>query len=250
MKLKDIIITTIVVLGFGFILMLFSGHYFGRNFFFPAEAEQEYIPYHETRETAEIQTENPIEVQKANIIQNMSDFKWMSMDLGDEEFVLEEALEPTVDVAKEIEVVEAHLPQVVYGVAGKYMDGAVYDYLVSELRANGIEWWLTYAVCEAFQESGFNTQAKAPHGDGFDCGLFQYYDKYWESKCRLYGIAEWPNSIFDPYVQIQIYCKEFASRLQDATIEQALSDHYTGGQGYYEKYVNDVLQWKELLTTK
>lgn len=191
-------------------------------------------------------------------VPQMTGFGYLMDDLeaGDLDELLEEP-ETTTDsetVSEKVEpweVVEARIPYVTYGVDGQYMDENVYEALVTELRRRGIEWWLPYAVCEAYQESRFDMNAKATHGSGFDCGLFQYYDRYWDSKCKKYGLTEWPNGIFDPIAQVYIYACEFSERLgSGASIEQTLSDHYTGGQGYYEQYVVDVLQWVDHLTTK
>lgn len=180
---------------------------------------------------------------------SMTGFGFLMEDLGEGlEVLLETA---AVEPVHGWEMVEARIPYVTYGVDGHYMDDTVYEHLASELRRRGIEWWLPYAVCEAFQESTFNPNAQAPHGDGFDCGLFQYYDRYWESRCSKYGITEWPNSIFDPIVQVEIYAAEFGERLNaGASIEKALSDHYSSGAFYAEQYVNDVLQWVDHLTER
>lgn len=117
-----------------------------------------------------------------------------------------------------------------------------HDFLAQRLADLGIEWWLPYAEAQMFQESRFNPRAENPNG--IDKGLFQYRLPFWKKTSRQAGIEVNDDSIFDPYIQIAVYCYYVRQRLDAGrSVDEVISDHYTGGYGYSAEYVSDVKQW-------
>lgn len=114
------------------------------------------------------------------------------------------------------------------------------DTLTAELGKYGIGWWAPYAVCQAYQESRFDIYAQ--NKNGLDKGLFQFRITYWNEYCSKAGMKSY--DIFDAKAQIRAYAYSVATKLAAGeTVEQVISDHYTGGAYYDQTYVSDVLQW-------
>lgn len=129
-----------------------------------------------------------------------------------------------------------------YSVDGHVLNEDLQNFLYDCLDAKGCSWWYEYALCQAYQESRFNTGCVNPRNLE-DKGLFQYKERYWAATAAQYGYS-YPD-IFDPYVQIDVYTSQIADRCASRYGDPwyMLSDHYTGGYGYNQGYVNDVTQW-------
>ena len=127
----------------------------------------------------------------------------------------------------------------VYSVDGETMDLDLQRFLWEELKIEGIEWWMPYAILTAYQESQFNVYDIT---NGRDYGIYQFYMVDWPEKCARYG---YPGAdIFNPYVQIIVYVKQTANRLKNlgCSIEDTISRHMMSDWcEYNEKYVSDVL---------
>ena len=128
-----------------------------------------------------------------------------------------------------------------YAVAGVMLDPSIGNFLKSELDKAGIGWWMTYALCCAFQESHFNPRAVSR--DGKDKGLFQYREKYWDNS---------RGDIFDPYAQIRLYVQQTANRLRAGlSIQETISRHMMSDWGEYNQaYVDQVMQWFDKVEVK
>jgi len=134
-------------------------------------------------------------------------------------------------------------PYIFYSISGKEFDRGLSMSLQEYLAREGIEWWLPYAVCQAFQESSFDPEQITVYSSGTDCGLFQFRERFWEDHCRMAGVY---GDIMDPHVQLQVYAKVVAQRIHSGrTTAETISDWYTGGEGYSQEYVDAVLQWEE-----
>lgn len=129
-----------------------------------------------------------------------------------------------------------------YSVDGQVLAEDLQLYLYSCLERKGCAWWYEYALCQAYQESRYNTGVVNPRNLE-DKGLFQYKERYWPAVTAKYGYSN--PDIFDPYVQIDVYTSQIAERVVTRYGDPwyMLSDHYTGGFGYNQQYVNDVIQW-------
>lgn len=114
---------------------------------------------------------------------------------------------------------------------GVVLNQDIANYLYEKLCENNIGWFMPYAVCIAFQESGFNPNAVSP--DGKDRGLFQYRITYWDN-----------GDIFNPYHQVDIFVSQMSNRANlGLTIEEMISRHNMSDWGAYnQKYVDQVLQ--------
>ena len=111
----------------------------------------------------------------------------------------------------------------IYEVDGERMDLDLQRFLYEELKSQGIEWWMPYAILTCYQESGFDIYDIT---NGVDMGLLQYRVTYWDERAARYG---YPGAdIFNPYVQIYIYVRQTAERLNSGcSIESAISRHKT-----------------------
>lgn len=126
----------------------------------------------------------------------------------------------------------------IYMVDGDVLDYDLQRFMYEELKSQGIEWWMEYAVLTAYQESGFDVYDIT---DGIDYGLLQYRITYWEERAARYG---YPGAdIFDAYVQIYIYVRQTAERLNSGlSISETISRHKQSDWGPYDqKYVNQVM---------
>lgn len=132
---------------------------------------------------------------------------------------------------------EAYHP--LYAVDGEVMDEDLQRFLWEELKIEGIEWWMPYAMLTAYQESSFDVYDIT---NGRDYGIYQFYIEDWDEKCARYG---YPGAdVFNPYVQIIVYVKQTANRLKNlgCSIEDTISRHMMSDWcGYNAKYVSDVL---------
>ena len=128
-----------------------------------------------------------------------------------------------------------------YSVNGQVLDCCLQVYLYDRLEEKGIEWWYEYALCQSYQESRYDIYA-VNQTNFEDKGLFQYKQRYWAGIAAQYGRGG--ADIFDPYAQIDVYTSQIAERINKGEdVYSAISDHYTGGSGYSQKYVNEVMQW-------
>ena len=154
--------------------------------------------------------------------------------------------------AAEVETTEETVPETeseapettpVYEVDGIILNEEVQAFLYRCLEAEGIEWWMPYAMMQIRQESRFDVNATSLRADGtYDRGLLQYSEKWWPWHCEQYGYTG--SDVYDYYAQIAIYAKQVAERLNAGKdIAETISDHYTGGAYYNAQYVADVLQW-------
>lgn len=137
----------------------------------------------------------------------------------------------------------------IYSVNGDILDQYIQQYLYDQLRDKGCEWWYEYALCQAYQESRFDKGCVNPRNLE-DKGLFQYKERYWAATAAQYGRPD--ADIFDVYAQIDVYTSQIAERCVTRYCDPwyMLSDHYTGGYGYSQQYVNDVIQWLPTMEEK
>lgn len=128
------------------------------------------------------------------------------------------------------------------GCCGKFLPDYFFYSLVDAHVDAGIEWWLPYAIAEAFQESSLSFTCEA--SNGLDKGLWQYRTTFWPSRCEKYGLPAGAD-IFDPYNQLAVYVQEFSARLNSGlTPEEALAAHFNSGDPAEDKkYVADVVRW-------
>ena len=149
-----------------------------------------------------------------------------------------------------VHAVELHhddeAPYRFYRVAGYEMPKEVSMFLQECLAQEGIEWWLPYAACQAYQESNFDVWQVTIYPSGVDCGLFQFREQFWpdhEAMAGYYG------DLMDWRVQCRVYARIIAQRLRSGrTISEVISDWYTGGyDGYCQEYVDEVMQWSDRL---
>lgn len=134
------------------------------------------------------------------------------------------------------EPTEAYFP--IYTVDGETLDHDLQRFMYEELKSQGIEWWMEYAVLTAYQESGFDVYDIT---DGIDYGLLQYRITYWPERSARYGYPD--ADIFNPYVQIYIYVRQTAERLRSGlSISDTISRHKQSDWGPYDQeYVNQVM---------
>ena len=112
----------------------------------------------------------------------------------------------------------------------------------ARLKANGIEWWLPYALAQSFQESRWLIGAE--NTNGLDKGILQYRITYWSSMCVQHGYPA-DTSVFDWRVQIAIYAADTARRLASGcSVEDTISRHKQSDYGSYDgQYVGYVMRW-------
>ena len=123
-----------------------------------------------------------------------------------------------------------------YRVGGHNLDREIGDFLLGELRARDLEWWMPYALAQMFQESRLDPMAQ--NKNGLDKGILQYRVTYWD----------WTRGdIFDWKAQIRLYVEQTARRLASGcSIWETISRHNTSDYGTYnQEYVDQVLRWIE-----
>lgn len=152
------------------------------------------------------------------------------------------AVETTTKRVEETEVSETQVKTI--QVNGKSMEESLQRFLYESLKEYGCEWWFEYAMCQAYQESNFIVDCISTHQgeNNNDCGLYQFKEKWWswyEEEAGVFG------DIMNPYVQIEVYAFHVCRWINEGlSVEQVLSNWYTGGQGYYQEYVDQVMRWK------
>lgn len=154
-----------------------------------------------------------------------------------------EDLDVEVDLTEASETIqstEAADPEMwIYTVDGSMLDIETQIYINNVLYELDIHDWMPVMMCQIYQESRNNHFAEA--SNLLDKGLLQFRSTYWPEYCARWGITA---DIYDSRAQIAIYAREIRQRLMNGeTMEQAISDHYTGGVYFDATYVNDVLKW-------
>lgn len=197
------------------------------------------------KKTAVLETEAKVEevAEEIETVAETVHFECVPM-----EYIEVSGTEPT-ETAEEIEETEEAIELTpVYEVDGYVLNEEVQAFLYKALAAEGVEWWMPYAMMQIRQESGFDVNATALRADGtYDKGLLQYAEKWWPWHCEQYGYEG--SDIYDYFAQIAIYAKQVGERLNAGKdIAETISDHYTGGAYYNAQYVADVLRWAN--TTK
>lgn len=132
----------------------------------------------------------------------------------------------------------------IYRIMGEEIDPYVQKRLYMVLAKAGIAYWYETAICQLFQESRGNCGAVSK--DGKDHGIFQFRLEYWDEVCEQYGHAG--ASIYDVDVQIDIYVRQTAARLNAGlSADEVISRHKTSD--YVTEidwqYVAQVRQWFE-----
>lgn len=111
----------------------------------------------------------------------------------------------------------------IYSVDGDILDLDLQRFAWEELKSKGIEWWMPYLMLTAYQESSFNIYDIT---DGLDYGLLQYRITFWDERAERYGYAG--ADIFNPYVQIYIYVRQTAARINAGlSVSETISRHKT-----------------------
>lgn len=144
-----------------------------------------------------------------------------------------------IDVVTETEPEETEEYFALYTVNGHLLDEDLQKFLYLELTANGIEWWMPYAMMQMYLESAFDVYE---HKNGKDFGLLQYRKQFWPEKAARYGLAG--ADIYNPYAQIHVYVQETRKRLKEYGLDiyETISRHKTSDYGSYDAaYVNAVL---------
>lgn len=150
---------------------------------------------------------------------------------------------PLAIPTKEEEVVDTpDVEEVIplFRVDGRVLDTDLQEFLYRYLDKHGIGYFYPYALAIARQESGYDIYDVSY---GTDCGLFQYRSTYWKEVSERYGYKD--ADIFNPYIQIDIFCRQMAARLNDmgCTINEAISRHMMSDWGNYNPdYVEAVMQ--------
>lgn len=127
----------------------------------------------------------------------------------------------------------------IYSVNGYIMPVEWQEHLYRQLDRYGIAYWMPIAICQAYQESGFDADQVT---NGIDMGLYQYREPYfreWEDRAYVES-----GDIFDPYHQIDVYTSMVSQWLSEGQTESwVISNHNTGGWGdYSQSYVDQVAQ--------
>lgn len=126
-----------------------------------------------------------------------------------------------------------------YRCDGVVMDEDLQRFLYEQLELHGIEWFFPYAIAQSTQESECDPTNVT---NNLDYGLYQYRITFWAEVSERYGYKD--ADIFNPYIQIDIYVHQMATRLNEYGLDvyETISRHYTSDWGTYnEKYVSDVM---------
>lgn len=150
--------------------------------------------------------------------------------------VATETEEPSYEPSTEAEEV---IP--LYRIGGADFDVCRQMEIYGHLKSVGCEFFYEYALCQAFQESRDNPYAENPNG--LDKGEFQFRRTYWDGLTEKYGING--ADIFDFYAQTYVFSRRVAefTSVYGQDVLSIISAHNTGGYGYNQAYVNQVIQW-------
>ena len=160
------------------------------------------------------------------------------------EYIIETTTETTTE-----EVTTTEPKQMYYTVNNAFIGYDLSDYLYDELKKHNIEWFFEIALCQLYQESRYNSNAKGY--DGYDQGIAQLRVVYWDYFKQLSGISN--ADPFNPYDSISIYACLMAKNLKATNndIKLALSTYNTGNKyNYNADYVKHILGWKNTLAEK
>lgn len=129
----------------------------------------------------------------------------------------------------------------VMSVNGAVLDQDLQLCLFNALKEHELEWFMPWALCQAYQESRFDPYAVSPNG--MDKGLFQFREIYWTWFQDEYGVR---GDIFDAKTQIRMYVENVAKwYAETGDLNMVISAHYTGSCEYNAEYVATVLGWMQ-----
>lgn len=129
----------------------------------------------------------------------------------------------------------------VYSVNGETLNPDFQRWIYGKLTEAGIEYWYETMLCQMYQESRFSQYAVSK--DGRDHGILQFRAEFWNDVSTQYGFPG--ADIYDPYVQVAIYIKQTAERINSGISgAEVLTRHKTSDWGVYDQqYYNEVSQW-------
>lgn len=128
------------------------------------------------------------------------------------------------------------------------------EYLYKKLCEYDMEWFMKYAVAQAWQESRWNPEDKTDAGNGvYDCGLFQFRNIHWAGLSARY--LGYVGDIFNPYTQIDVYTARNAAWFAHGySLEQVVSYHFTNvyigsiDHWYLYDHENGIMTWANRTT--
>lgn len=149
--------------------------------------------------------------------------------------------ETETDEAVDQESEPVHTDAPIYSVNGDTLDPDFQRWIYGKLSEAGIEYWYESLLCTMYQESHFIVRNVSK--DGKDYGIMQYRAEFWNDVSAQYGFPG--ADIYDPYVQVAIYIKQTAERINSGISgAEVLTRHKTSDWGVYDQqYYNEVSQW-------
>ena len=137
-----------------------------------------------------------------------------------------------------------------YSVNGAILDFEMQDYIFNMLRKYEMEWYFPTFLCQVYQESRYDQNARAYHLNGtVDVGLCQLKDRYHEEIKAIAGLGPEANLYSDPYANLSggmaLMHRNWTACLD---VNTAISAYLTGSVSQYnETYVKDVRKWESTL---
>lgn len=149
--------------------------------------------------------------------------------------------ETETDEAADTESEPVHTDAPIYSVNGETLSPDFQRWIYGKLSEAGIEYWYESLLCTMYQESHFIVRNVSK--DGRDYGIMQYRAEFWNDVSAQYGFPG--ADIYDPYVQVAIYIKQTAERINSGISgAEVLTRHKTSDWGVYDQqYYNEVSQW-------
>lgn len=129
----------------------------------------------------------------------------------------------------------------IYSVNGETLSPDFQRWVYNKLQDEEIEYWYETMLCQMYQESRFDQYAVSK--DGRDHGILQFRAEFWNDVSAQYGFPG--ADIYDPYVQVAIYIKQTAERINSGISgAEVLTRHKTSDWGVFDQqYYNEVSQW-------
>lgn len=128
----------------------------------------------------------------------------------------------------------------IYTCHGAMLDEDLQEYIYWLLDAEGIGFYYETFLCQAFQESSYDSVQVTVNNGNNDCGLMQVREKYWDYFCGEFGYSgEILNAYDNAYIAVKLLAKYW--RMYGS--KEEMISHYMMGEGgaYCQKYVDDVM---------